>query len=229
MRNLAQVSPHQPTHPRRRSINLTHLRDLATHSATSRLPRAVRQEIEVVARVLPFRASNFVMEELIDWLMRPTIPTSVWCFRCGRCSSRTFQTHGNRLAGQLPADIKAVATRHSGRTQPPSRRPDGPERPGHGRAMLPACSTSIPRRCSSFPTQGQTCHAYCSFCFRWAQFVGDGNLRIAEREAAAAGRVSASHPGGDRRALHRRRSAGDEDPDPGQLYRRGAGQATWRT
>ncbi|MYK98830.1 MAG: lysine 2,3-aminomutase, partial [Gemmatimonadetes bacterium] len=22
-----------------------------------------------------------------------------------------------------------------------------------------------------FPSQGQTCHAYCTFCFRWPQFV----------------------------------------------------------
>jgi L-lysine 2,3-aminomutase len=33
-----------------------------------------------------------------------------------------------------------------------------------------------------FPSQGQTCHAYCSFCFRWAQFIGDKELRIATSE-----------------------------------------------
>ena len=26
--------------------------------------------------------------------------------------------------------------------------------------------------CLVFPSAGQTCHAYCTFCFRWAQFVG---------------------------------------------------------
>ena len=30
-----------------------------------------------------------------------------------------------------------------------------------------------------FPTQGQTCHAYCSFCFRWPQFVGMEGLKFA--------------------------------------------------
>ncbi|GIT05162.1 MAG: hypothetical protein CM1200mP29_05730 [Verrucomicrobiota bacterium] len=34
-----------------------------------------------------------------------------------------------------------------------------------------------------FPSQGQTCHAYCSYCFRWAQFVGDADLKFASREA----------------------------------------------
>jgi L-lysine 2,3-aminomutase len=33
-----------------------------------------------------------------------------------------------------------------------------------------------------FPSQGQTCHAYCSFCFRWPQFVGMSELKFASRE-----------------------------------------------
>ena len=30
-----------------------------------------------------------------------------------------------------------------------------------------------------FPTQGQTCHAYCTFCFRWPQFTGQHELKFA--------------------------------------------------
>lgn len=33
-----------------------------------------------------------------------------------------------------------------------------------------------------FPSQGQTCHSYCTFCFRWAQFIGDKELRFASNE-----------------------------------------------
>jgi L-lysine 2,3-aminomutase len=33
-----------------------------------------------------------------------------------------------------------------------------------------------------FPGQGQTCHAYCTFCFRWAQFVGLGDMKFESRE-----------------------------------------------
>jgi L-lysine 2,3-aminomutase len=33
-----------------------------------------------------------------------------------------------------------------------------------------------------FPSAGQTCHAYCSYCFRWPQFVGIEDLRFAARE-----------------------------------------------
>jgi L-lysine 2,3-aminomutase len=34
-----------------------------------------------------------------------------------------------------------------------------------------------------FPSHGQTCHAYCTFCFRWAQFVGHDDWKFAAREA----------------------------------------------
>jgi len=34
-----------------------------------------------------------------------------------------------------------------------------------------------------FPSQGQVCHSYCTFCFRWAQFIGDKELRFSAKEA----------------------------------------------
>jgi L-lysine 2,3-aminomutase len=34
-----------------------------------------------------------------------------------------------------------------------------------------------------FPGQGQTCHAYCTFCFRWPQFVGMDELKFASKQA----------------------------------------------
>jgi L-lysine 2,3-aminomutase len=33
-----------------------------------------------------------------------------------------------------------------------------------------------------FPAQGQTCHAYCTYCFRWAQFVGMPDVKFESRE-----------------------------------------------
>jgi len=44
-----------------------------------------------------------------------------------------------------------------------------------------------------FPSQGQTCHSYCTFCFRWAQFVGDKSLRISSHEAKSLHHYLKSH------------------------------------
>nr|WP_255216861.1 hypothetical protein [Pseudenhygromyxa sp. WMMC2535] len=45
-----------------------------------------------------------------------------------------------------------------------------------------------------FPSQGQTCHAYCTFCFRWAQFVGLSDLKFASRETGALIAYLQAHP-----------------------------------
>jgi KamA family protein len=45
-----------------------------------------------------------------------------------------------------------------------------------------------------FPSPGQTCHAYCGYCFRWAQFVGIAELRQALHDPQLAVRYLASRP-----------------------------------
>jgi KamA family protein len=36
-----------------------------------------------------------------------------------------------------------------------------------------------------FPSRGQTCFSYCTYCFRWPQFVGLSEMKFAAREADA--------------------------------------------
>ena len=45
-----------------------------------------------------------------------------------------------------------------------------------------------------FPSSGQVCHSYCTFCFRWAQFVGDKDLKIAARESNQLQDYLRAHP-----------------------------------
>ena len=45
-----------------------------------------------------------------------------------------------------------------------------------------------------FPSQGQTCHAYCTFCFRWPQFVGMNELKFAMRDTELIIRYLKAHP-----------------------------------
>lgn len=45
-----------------------------------------------------------------------------------------------------------------------------------------------------FPAAGQTCHAYCSYCFRWVQFTGDDEMKFAGREAGQLVAYLRRHP-----------------------------------
>jgi KamA family protein len=44
-----------------------------------------------------------------------------------------------------------------------------------------------------FPSKGQSCHAYCTFCFRWPQFVGMDELKFATNDAEMLARYVAEH------------------------------------
>ena len=45
-----------------------------------------------------------------------------------------------------------------------------------------------------FPSQGQTCHAYCTFCFRWPQFIGLDELKFAMRKVDKLTQYILQHP-----------------------------------
>ena len=45
-----------------------------------------------------------------------------------------------------------------------------------------------------FPSAGQTCHAYCTYCFRWAQFVGLDDLKFQVQETDDFVAYLAKHP-----------------------------------
>ncbi len=62
-----------------------------------------------------------------------------------------------------------------------------------------------------FPSQGQTCHAYCSFCFRWPQFVGMDEWKFAMRETELLDKIPAGTYGGNRPIVYRWRSDDHEE------------------
>jgi L-lysine 2,3-aminomutase len=59
--------------------------------------------------------------------------------------------------------------------------------------VLPGAQHKYPQTVLFFPSQGQTCHAYCTFCFRWAQFVGDESLKFRSNDADLLIRYLAEH------------------------------------
>jgi len=58
---------------------------------------------------------------------------------------------------------------------------------------LPGCQHKYRETVLFFPSRGQTCHAYCTYCFRWAQFVGVDKLRFASHDAETLARYLAAH------------------------------------
>ena len=162
-------------------------RDLDSIRKLRTLPDELRFEMEVVARVLPFRVNEYVINELIDWERVPEDPIFQLTFpQKGMLAPEHFariEELLKRNADQAEidravAEIRTTLNPHPG-GQLEQNVPLGPDdRPLHG------VQHKYRETVLFFPSQGQTCHSYCTFCFRWAQFVGDKELRIASSEAA---------------------------------------------
>ncbi|WP_227816207.1 KamA family radical SAM protein [Nitrogeniibacter aestuarii] len=162
-------------------------RDLDRIEPLQTLPEAMRFEMKVVSTVLPFRVNQYVIDELIDWNNIPADPIFQLTF-----PQRGMLTpeHYDRVAKLLKDDAdKALINevvheiRHELNPHPADQMEMNMPRDEEGN-RLDGIQHKYRETVLFFPSQGQTCHAYCTFCFRWAQFVGDKELRIAASEAS---------------------------------------------
>ena len=161
-------------------------RDLERIEALQRLPEETRFEMRVVSSVLPFRVNQYVIDELIDWDRVPDDPIYQLTFpQRGMLEPGMFERMAEALrsgAGReavqaLARELRAELNPHpAGQMQLNIPRDDRGE-------PINGLQHKYRETVLFFPSQGQTCHSYCTFCFRWAQFVGDKSLRIATTEA----------------------------------------------
>ena len=160
-----------------------------------RLPEEQRFAIKVVASVLPFRVNEYVVEELIDWERAPDDPMFRLVFpqqaMLGEDDfSRMADLHRRRAH---EAQIRGLAQElRQGLNPHPGDQLELNIPLENGR-RLEGLQHKYRETVLFFPSQGQTCHSYCTFCFRWAQFIGDKNLRIASSEAAVLHRYLRKH------------------------------------
>ncbi len=162
------------------------LRDLRAIPQVRDLPESLQFEMEVVASVLPFRVNAYVVDELIDWDRVPQDPIFQLVFpQRGMLKSE----HYNRMAialrsGLDKAGVRELAQEIRAELNPhPAGQMELNLPVDEAGEVIPGLQHKYRETVLFFPSQGQTCHAYCSFCFRWAQFIGDKSLRIATTEA----------------------------------------------
>ena len=155
--------------------------------AIQRLGNIAPQDIEdirIVAQVLPFQVNEYVLENLIDWSNYTQDPMFRLVFPhksmlTAAQFSRVQQAMANRDKPQLLARVVAQIRREL------NPHPSG-QQTDNALLLLGSKLEGIQHKYREtvllFPSQAQTCHSYCSFCFRWAQFVGDNDLKIALKE-----------------------------------------------
>lgn len=161
-----------------RAYQSKHLDELTTRAG---LGADERLAVRAVATVLPFRVNAYVVDELIDWDAAPDDPMYRLTFPQADMLPEADVT---RMADLLKADapraeINAAANEIRATLNP---HPAGQQLlniPKAGEEPFNGVQHKYHETVLFFPKQGQTCHAYCTYCFRWAQFVGEPDLKMA--------------------------------------------------
>jgi len=142
------------------------------------------EDIRLSGLIFPFKASPYYVDELVDWkaenlrddpFYRLIFPTMDMLIPEHQEKLRAARAAGDPAALiQTVADIRAELNPHPA-GQKELNAPKNDE--------LTGVQHKYSETVLVFPAAAQTCHAYCTYCFRWAQFIGDDELRFAQKEA----------------------------------------------
>lgn len=143
-----------------------------------------KNAIDIVGRILPFKTNNYVLDNLINWDNIPQDPIFTLNFpRKEMIDIKHFNLMENLLAKNPNLeDVKILSDQIRKELNPhPSGQKDNI--PYLNNVKLNGVQHKYRETVLFFPSQGQTCHAYCTFCFRWPQFVGmDDEIKFATKE-----------------------------------------------
>jgi KamA family protein len=164
------------------SYSLRNFRDIP--QIQQRLSREEQFYIEVVGHVLPFKSNNYVVEQLIDWDNYRQDPIYILTFpQKEMLSAEHFDEMAQAmLAGASKAELKLIANKIRMELNPHPAGQMSQNVPSIEGVPLTGIQHKYRETMLFFPSQGQTCHAYCTFCFRWPQFVGMNELKFAMRD-----------------------------------------------
>ena len=171
-------------------------KDLDDISQLQKLSKDQRDSMKAVSAVLPFRVNNYVIKDLIDWDNIPDDPIYQLTFpQPGMLEAEDL----NDMLGLVRKDVSLEELQTSARRIQHRMNPHPAGQmqlnvPRLGDELADGMQHKYRETVLFFPAPGQTCHAYCSYCFRWAQFVGIDELKFASRQADALYEYVRSNP-----------------------------------
>lgn len=132
------------------------------------------ESMKIVAKIIPFRVNNFVVDELIDWSNVPNDPIFRITFPHKELLKKE---HYDILEKSDDRNEKEVlkGIRNNLNPHPSGQRHNIPIFNGR---VVKGVQHKYDETILLFPREGQTCHSYCNFCFRWPQFIGENSLKF---------------------------------------------------
>jgi L-lysine 2,3-aminomutase len=154
-----------------------------------------RTALKAASAVLPFRVNEYVLRELIDWDDIPNDPIYQLTFpQAGMLDRADFRRLEDMVVrGEEGECLRRLAQGIHMRMNPNPAAQKILNIPRVDGEPVLGCQHKYRETVLFFPLRGQTCHAYCTYCFRWPQFNGVKALRFAARNIGDLVRYLAKH------------------------------------
>jgi len=161
------------------------LRNFKTIKQLENLSEENIRTIEVVGNVLPFKTNNYVIDELIDWTNYKDDPIFHLTFpQKEMLSEENFRIVDEAMRNNVSSEeLFDICHKIRVKLNPHPAGQQCLNVPMYNGEMMSGVQHKYRETVLFFPSSGQTCHAYCTFCFRWPQFVGGENMKFAGKES----------------------------------------------
>lgn len=182
-----------PPHAAWRVYGRANMRDIPQLAG---LPPDLVDGIGLAARVFPFRVNGYALDHLIDW----DNPTEDAMFRLLFPMPQMLGDRDREILSGLVAsgassqriDEEVMRIRSALNPDSSEQSANVPTLDGHA---VDGVQHKYPETVLAFPSQGQTCHSYCTFCFRWPQFVDTDGPKFELKDPGILARYLSRHPG----------------------------------
>lgn len=147
-----------------------------------KLDPEAKEALKVVAHILPFRVNNYVVENLIDWNNIPNDPIYQLTFmQKGMLNDSHYELMKSALAdpSTTKGDLASTIFKIRNELNPHPAGQLSSNVPTFDDEPVPGVQHKYKQTALVFPSAGQQCHSYCTFCFRWPQFIGENDLKFA--------------------------------------------------
>ncbi len=160
------------------------------------LSSQLQEGLTVVGQVLPFRTNTYVTRNLIDWSNIPDDPIFRLVFpHPEMLSEDDYESVRETLVdGQATPATGPVAREIQKRLNPHPAGQFTHNVPVVQGRRLEGIQHKYRETVLFFPAQGQTCHAFCTYCFRWPQFMKMPGLKFQAKDASELVAYLKSHP-----------------------------------
>ncbi|MDH5403504.1 MAG: 4Fe-4S cluster-binding domain-containing protein [Candidatus Heimdallarchaeota archaeon] len=140
-------------------------------------------DIAIVSNVFPFKTNSYVIEELINWDQPINDPIFNLVFpKKGMLLEHHYRMMKQGMDIFSAKELNNLSNSIRSELNPQPAGQKTLNTPILNGERLNGVQHKYKETVLFFPKNSQTCHAYCTFCFRWPQFVNMKDQKFASKE-----------------------------------------------